>query len=363
MFSFRTQGYNGYNLKYSPFHDSRLAVASSANFGLVGNGRLFVLGLTANGIVAEKTFDTQDGLFDLAWSEVHENQLVVASGDGSLKLFDVGLNDFPIQSWQEHKREVFSVHWNLVDKTTFASSSWDGTVKIWSPSSPTSLSTLPTNSCTYSTAWSPHSATLVSAVSSDSHLRVFDTRLPPPHVVHQIAVHTPPAGGYPVELIATMGPGMGNPRIDQPSEILTHDWNKYRPGIIATAGVDKLIRTWDLRNPRAPLSILSGHNYAVRRIAYSPHLPDTLLSASYDMTCRVWNDGYNQSAHPPQPPASPPSLPADGQTNLGQCLGVMDRHSEFVVGIDWCMFGAEGWAGSVGWDEMLWVWDARAVMR
>lgn len=92
MFSFRTQGYNGYNLKYSPFHDSRLAVASSANFGLVGNGRLFVLGLTANGIVAEKTFDTQDGLFDLAWSEVHENQLVVASGDGSLKLFDVGLN-------------------------------------------------------------------------------------------------------------------------------------------------------------------------------------------------------------------------------------------------------------------------------
>ncbi|KAF3219320.1 peroxisomal targeting signal 2 receptor [Orbilia oligospora] len=336
MFSFRTQGYNGYNLKYSPFHDSRLAVASSANFGLVGNGRLFVLGLTANGIVAEKTFDTQDGLFDLAWSEVHENQLVVASGDGSLKLFDVGLNDFPIQSWQEHKREVFSVHWNLVDKTTFASSSWDGTVKIWSPTSPTSLSTLPTNSCTYSTAWSPHSATLLSAVSSDSHLRVFDTRLPPPHVVHQIAVHAPPPGGYPVELIATMGPGMGNPRIDQPSEILTHDWNKYRPGIIATAGVDKLIRTWDLRNPRAPLSILSGHNYAVRRIA---------------------------SAHPPQPPASPPSLPADGQTSLGQCLGVMDRHSEFVVGIDWCMFGAEGWAGSVGWDEMIWVWDARAVMQ
>ena len=34
-------------------------------------------------------FDTQDGLFDLSWSEIHENQLVVASGDGSVKLFDV----------------------------------------------------------------------------------------------------------------------------------------------------------------------------------------------------------------------------------------------------------------------------------
>ena len=36
-------------------------------------------------------FDTQDGLYDCAWSEVHENQLVTASGDGSVKLFDITL--------------------------------------------------------------------------------------------------------------------------------------------------------------------------------------------------------------------------------------------------------------------------------
>lgn len=54
MLEFRTQGFNGYGIKYSPFFDSRIAVASSANFGLVGNGRLYILGLTPNGIVAEK---------------------------------------------------------------------------------------------------------------------------------------------------------------------------------------------------------------------------------------------------------------------------------------------------------------------
>jgi peroxin-7 len=48
---FRTVGYNGYAIKYSPFVNDRLAVATSANFGLVGNGRLYILGLTANGIV------------------------------------------------------------------------------------------------------------------------------------------------------------------------------------------------------------------------------------------------------------------------------------------------------------------------
>lgn len=54
MMEYKTQGYNGYAVKYSPFIDSRIAVAASANFGLVGNGRLFILGLSAQGIHAEK---------------------------------------------------------------------------------------------------------------------------------------------------------------------------------------------------------------------------------------------------------------------------------------------------------------------
>ncbi|KFY05609.1 hypothetical protein V492_08413 [Pseudogymnoascus sp. VKM F-4246] len=108
----------------------RIAVSASMNFGLVGNGRLYILNLTPNGIVAEQTYDTQDSLFDTAWSEAHENQVAVGCGDGSVKLFDISVPQFPVQSWQEHKREVFSVFWNLVAKDTFASSSWDGTIKI-----------------------------------------------------------------------------------------------------------------------------------------------------------------------------------------------------------------------------------------
>ena len=59
MLEFRTQGFNGYAVKYSPFFDSRIAVAASANFGLVGNGRLYILGLTPKGIVAEKWYATR----------------------------------------------------------------------------------------------------------------------------------------------------------------------------------------------------------------------------------------------------------------------------------------------------------------
>ena len=42
------------------------------------------------------SFDTQDGLFDVAWSEVHEHQIVTASGDGSIKLWDIALNVGPL---------------------------------------------------------------------------------------------------------------------------------------------------------------------------------------------------------------------------------------------------------------------------
>ncbi|KAF2147547.1 uncharacterized protein K452DRAFT_262116 [Aplosporella prunicola CBS 121167] len=352
MLEFRTQGYNGYSVKYSPFFDSRIAVAASANFGLVGNGRLYILGLTPNGIVAEKWFDTQDSLFDTAWSEAHENQILTASGDGSIKLFDITLSEFPIQAWSEHAREVFSVHWNLVAKDTFLSSSWDGTIKIWNPNSASSIATLPTHSCTYSAQFSPHAPSILSAVSSDSHLRIFDLRTPASasnHLTLSIPIHSPPKSRVGTPAI----PAGGAP----PSEALTHDWNKYRNGVIATAGVDRTIRSFDIRAPGAgPMAVLPGHEYAVRRITWSPHLSDVLLSASYDMTCRVWTDGSAMGTGQ-ETVANDPLVFGGGKE-----MGRMGRHTEFVTGVDWCLFGAEGWCASCGWDERLLVWDVRAIM-
>lgn len=43
MQRFHTKGFNGYATEFSPFFKERIAVASAANFGIVGNGRLWVL--------------------------------------------------------------------------------------------------------------------------------------------------------------------------------------------------------------------------------------------------------------------------------------------------------------------------------
>ncbi|RKF64906.1 Peroxisomal targeting signal 2 receptor [Erysiphe neolycopersici] len=328
MLEYRTSGFNGYAVKYSPFFDNRLAAATAANFGLVGNGRLYILCLTEGGITTEKWFDTQDSIYDTAWSEVHENQLVAACGDGSVKIFDTTADSFPIQNFHEHKREVYAVGWNQITKDTFLSSSWDGTIKVWSPHRSVSLTTLPTHSCTYSCTFSPHSSSIISSVSSDSHIRIFDLRTPSSASNHLVALI--PIHGSPQQNTASNVTG------NNPSECLTHDWNKYRNTVIATAGVDQVIRTFDIKAPNSgPLTTLHGHQYAVRKLAWSPHLSDILISGSYDMTVRVWSDA-----------------------SAGE-LGSMTAHTEFATGVDWCLFGAEGWCASTAWDERILVWDAK----
>lgn len=81
-------------------------------------------------LTCARRYDTQDAIFDTAWSEIHAEQILAGCGDGSIKLFDINVHEFPVGAWKGHNREVFAVHWNLVTKDTFASSSWDGTVKI-----------------------------------------------------------------------------------------------------------------------------------------------------------------------------------------------------------------------------------------
>lgn len=332
----QTPGFAHYAVAWSPFHTNRIALASSANFGLVGNGRLHLVSASPGpsglpSLAVEKYYETQDGLYDVAWSEIHENQLVTASGDGSIRLWDVMINDLPIRAWQEHTREVFSVDWSNIKKDTFASSSWDGTVKLWNPERPRSVSTLQAHhSCVYQALFSPHQLDLLATCSTDGTMKIFDLRSP------SYLTTGPNTNTFtnPITAPVLTVPASG-------TEILTLDWNKYRPMTLATAGVDKMTKVWDCRmiklNDQPQVggiceTQLPGHEYAVRKVQWSPHRPDVLATASYDMTCRVWT-----------------TAPLQGRSQL---LQINDQHSEFVVGCAWSLYD-EGVLASCGWDSRL----------
>ncbi|PVG04801.1 WD40 repeat-like protein [Serendipita vermifera] len=333
-----TPAFAHHGVVWSPFYDNRLAIASAANYGLLGNGRLQVVSLSGAPMAAinatpEKIFETQDALFDLAWSEIHENQLVTASGDGSIRLWDITLSDHPIRMWREHTREVYGVHWSNVNKLLFCSGSWDGTIRIWNPERPHSLKAIPAHEASiYQALFSPHEADVLASCASDGTVRIFDLRQqsPLPHPPPSLTIQAHPA------------------------EILSLDWNKWQPNIIATGSIDRQIRVWDCRMVRpsnntpvgtnTPASMcikeLGGHEYAVRKVQWSNFSADRLASASYDMTCRIWSTNV---------PPGQPSL-----------LSIYDRHTEFVVGCTWSL-NDPSLIASCSWDCRTHIWRTPVV--
>lgn len=99
-------------------------------------------------------------------------------------------------------------------------------------------------------------------------------------------------------------------------EVLSVDWDKYSDRFV-TASVDQSLRVWDSRNLDTPLSVLTGHNLAIRRVKYSPYSSDVIASASYDMTVRIWN-------------LQSPNLPI-----------IHSHHTEFAVGVDFSLFDSQ----------------------
>ncbi|KAG2383931.1 hypothetical protein LR48_Vigan10g266700 [Vigna angularis] len=90
--------FNGYSVKFSPFYENRLAVATAQNFGILGNGRLHVLILSLDPslpIAELASYDTADGVYDVAWSKSHDSIVIAAVADGSVKLYNLALSPLP----------------------------------------------------------------------------------------------------------------------------------------------------------------------------------------------------------------------------------------------------------------------------
>lgn len=157
----------------------------------------------------------------------------------------------------------------------------------WSPERARSLMSLQAHhACVYQALFSPHQPDLLATCSTDGTLKIFDLRAP-------AYVNSGPNTNTftnPMTASVLTIPASG-------TEVLSLDWNKYRPMVLASAGVDKVAKVWDCRMVKTGEvgqvggiceTQLLGHEYAVRKVQWSPHRPDVLATASYDMTCRVY---------------------------------------------------------------------------
>ncbi|KAJ6769960.1 hypothetical protein OIU79_020758 [Salix purpurea] len=116
------------------------------------------------------SFDTADGIYDLAWSESHDSLLIAAVADGSVKLYDTALlpPQNPLRSFQEHTREVHSIDYNPKLRDSFISSSWDDTIKLWTLDRPASIRTFKEHAyCVHSAVWNSRHTDVFASASGD----------------------------------------------------------------------------------------------------------------------------------------------------------------------------------------------------
>uniref|UniRef100_A0AAA9TCK9 Peroxin-7 n=1 Tax=Bos taurus TaxID=9913 RepID=A0AAA9TCK9_BOVIN len=290
--------------------------AGSPQYRLIGphspqavrcSGTLLILDQNESGLRLFRSFDWNDGLFDVTWSENNEHVLVTCSGDGSLQLWDTARATGPLQVFKEHTQEVYSVDWSQTrGEQLVVSGSWDQTVKLWDPTVGKSLCTFRGHeSVIYSTIWSPHIPGCFASSSGDQTLRIWDVKTTGVRIV--VPAHQ--------------------------AEILSCDWCKYNENLVVTGAVDCSLRGWDLRNVQQPVFELLGHTYAIRRVKFSPFHASVLASCSYDFTVRFWNFSK------PDP-----------------LLETVEHHTEFTCGLDLSLQSPTQVA-DCAWDETIKIYD------
>ncbi|XP_065488933.1 peroxisomal biogenesis factor 7 isoform X3 [Caloenas nicobarica] len=264
----RLPGLHGYAVEFSPYWPGRVACAASQYYGIAGCGTLAVLEQNEAGIVLLRSFDWNDGLFDVTWSENNEHVLITSSGDGSLQIWDTAKTKGPLQVYKEHTQEAYSVDWSQTrGEQLVVSGSWDQTAKLWDPAVGKSLCTLKGHEgVIYSTIWSPHIPGCFASASGDQTLRVWDVKAPGVKLV--IPAHQ--------------------------AEILSCDWCKYdefspfHATLLASCSYDFTVRFWDFSKPNPLLETVEHHTEFTCGLDLSLHNCGQVVDCAWDELVKIY---------------------------------------------------------------------------
>lgn len=91
-------------------------------------------------IYLSHSYEWSNGLFDVTWAENNENVVLTVSGDGTVQVWNLVKDGFPVMVLKEHTKEVYGVDWSQTrDQHLILTASWDKTVKL--------VNDIPTNPC------------------------------------------------------------------------------------------------------------------------------------------------------------------------------------------------------------------------
>lgn len=307
-FLYQVSDFEYYSCRFSPFDKNLIACSQSQYYGIVGNGRLcvYAFDFLTKSIKEIKRFNTNDGCFDVAWSEANENILASCQGDGTIKIWDLN-NQFPVGNIQAHAQDAYSVNCNQTQPQLMISGGKDMTVKTHDMIKMQTINNFTDHKgVVYNTIWHPTFSGVFASCSEDGSFKVWDLKSPSP--VQSIKAHN--------------------------CHCMSIDFDKYE-NMLVSAGSDGSLALWDLRgNRNTPLFCLKAHSLTIKKVCLSPFASQVVASVGYDMNVRVWDLKTSQS------------------------LEIFKHHKEFVFGLDFSML-EENVVATCGWDRALSIykWD------
>ncbi|KAK3823469.1 MAG: WD40-repeat-containing domain protein [Benniella sp.] len=246
-----------------------------------------------------------------------------------------------IRSLKGHEYLVWTVSYSP-DSKQIASSSFDGTVRLWNSESGSLQHTLSGHTQTvHGVAYSPRGYRVASA-SADMTVRLWNVatgdclQTLSGHHDQVLSVTYSPKGQQFASSSVDCTIRLWNAETGECSHILTGHTDfvrsvAYSPqgDQIASASKDRTIRLWDAETGECRL-ILTGHTSEILRIVYSPN-GDLAASSGADLTVRLWN------------------------VESGFCSQTLTGHTNAVTDVAFSPSGKQ--IASCDWDRTVRLWD------
>lgn len=206
-----------------------------------------------------------------------------------------------------HSKEGFGLSWSPLSEGHLLTASADKSICHWNISSWTKGQNKmdPLNVFTGHTAyvedvaWHPLHEGIFGSVGDDCRMIIWDCRKGPNQSVNSIKAHT------------------GNANCIS--------FSPFSDTVLATAGADKVVNLWDLRNLNTKLHTLVGHTNEIRSLSWSPTESTILASSGLDRRVNLWDiSRIGEEQTPEDKEDGPPEL-----------MFLHGGHTDVVSDISW----------------------------
>ena len=297
--------FDGTSSNFSYLSNNIIGGSFSENFGIVGKGKIVLLKYDEYSLKPLKEMYFEKGINCIKFNRLNEN--IIHAGDfaGNLIMINYNYNSLEkekINSNKIHQNEITSLNTGKISKNLLLSTSSDNSSKLIDLNNNKivlNIQNISKKGFTYSSI-DYKTSNIISLSTNDGTVLFFDIR----------------DCNKPIKCLTFN------------NSILTIDFNYYN-SLFSVGESNGIIDIYDLRNDKnIPITVLNGHQLAVKQLKFSPFNQNILCSCGYDMNIYLWDIKF--------------SLPVKSYKH----------HSEFVTGIDFSNFNPNI-LSSISFDKSL----------